>query len=79
MNKAIEIISSRNEKTPYQFLFNGLLPEISQAGFDLEKFDNNIEKILSEHVGIIFKLTNNDDTKSGNFTIILHNFSKSKL
>ena len=55
VNKAIEIISSRNEKTPYQFLFNGLLPEISQAGFDLEKFDNNIEKILSEHVGSIFK------------------------
>ena len=67
VNKAIEIISSRNEKTPYQFLFNGLLPEISQAGFDLEKFDNNIEKILSEHVGSIFKLTNNDDTKSGNY------------
>ena len=67
VNKAIEIISSRNEKTPYQFLFNGLLPEISQAGFDLEKFDNNIENILSDQVGKIFKLTDNDDTKSGNY------------
>lgn len=67
VKKAIEIISSRNEKTAYQFLFNGLLPEISQAGFDLEKFDNNIEKILSEQVGSIFKLSNNDDTKSGNY------------
>ncbi len=67
VKKAIEIISSRNEKTAYQFLFNGLLPEISQAGFDLDKFDYNIEKILSEQVGSIFKLTNNDDTKSGNY------------
>ncbi|KAK3604939.1 hypothetical protein CHS0354_000603 [Potamilus streckersoni] len=42
LTKAIEIIALRNEPTPYQFLFNGVLAEISSAGFDLEDFDSNI-------------------------------------
>lgn len=65
--KSIEIIASRNEKTPYQFLFNGLLPEISTAGYDLDKFDGTIEKILSEQINKIFKLSSNKENKSGDY------------
>lgn len=62
---AIEIIAQRNEPTPYQFLFNGLLPEISRAGFDLEDFDESIKDILSKHVGDIFMLTENKKNGAG--------------
>ena len=44
IEKAIEIIALRNEPTPFTFLFNGLLAEMSQAGFDLEDFDENVKK-----------------------------------
>jgi 16S rRNA G966 N2-methylase RsmD len=62
---AIEIIAQRNEATPYQYLFDGLLPEISSAGFDLEDFDTNINQILDKHIGKIFKLTTNESNKAG--------------
>lgn len=65
--KAIEIIALRNEPTPYQFLFNGILAEISSAGFDLEDFDNNIQRILERYVGEIFTITPNGDNKAGNY------------
>ena len=64
---AIDIIAQRNEPTPYQFLFNGLLTEISSAGFDLEDFDTNIQHILEKHIGTIFKTTSNVDNKAGNY------------
>ncbi|MBN2572845.1 MAG: hypothetical protein JXA68_12010 [Ignavibacteriales bacterium] len=67
ISKAIEIIALRNEPTPYQFLFNGLLSEISSAGFDLEDFDINVKEILSEKIGSLFKLTANETNKSGDF------------
>jgi len=66
VKKAISLIAQRNEPTPYQILFNGLLVEISLSGFDLEDFDKNIEQILSKHIGTIFKITNNKN-KAGNF------------
>lgn len=59
VNKAIKIIAQRNEPTPFQILFNGLLAELSTAGFDLENFDQNIEKILSKNIGKIFKISDN--------------------
>lgn len=65
--KAIEIIAQRNEPTPYQFLFNGLLSEISGAGFDLHDFDTNIEKILSKHLNKIFTITENKENKAGKY------------
>jgi len=65
ITKAIEIIALRNEPTPYQFLFNGLLPEISIAGFDVEDFDANLKTILQMKVGEVFKLTNNEVHKAG--------------
>jgi hypothetical protein len=61
VQKAISLIAQRNEPTPYQILFNGLLAEISSAGFDLEDFDRNIEQILSKHIDDIFVIT---DAKS---------------
>jgi len=67
LKKAIHLIAQRNEPTPYQFLFDGLLVELSNAGFDLEDFDHNIEKILSKHEGSIFKITKNNINKSGNY------------
>lgn len=63
---AIQIIGLRNEPTPFQILFDGLLSEISMAGFDIENFDQNIEKILSKHIGEIFIITDNKG-KAGNF------------
>lgn len=66
LTKAINIIAQRNEPTPFQILFNGLLAEISNAGFDVEDFDQKIEKFLSKHVGDVFELTDNDTHKGGN-------------
>ncbi len=65
--KAIKLIAERAEPTPYQILFNGLLAEISNAGFNLENFDRSIEKILSKYIGSIFELTTNNENKAGNF------------
>ena len=56
IEKAIRLIALRNEPTPYQILFNGLLAEISSAGFNLENFDKKIEGILSAKVGKVFKI-----------------------
>lgn len=67
INKAIHIIAQRNEPTSYQILFNGLLVEISEAGFDLKDFDENVESMLSKHANKIFKLTPNNKTKAGNY------------
>ncbi len=61
VQKAISLIALRNEPTPYQILFNGLLAEISSAGFDLEDFDKNIEQMLSKHTDDIFTITDTKD------------------
>mgnify|MGYP003564593716 CR=1 FL=1 len=47
VDRAVKIISARLEPTPYQILFNGLLSEISRAGFELENFDENIREKLN--------------------------------
>lgn len=64
---AIKIIAERNEPTPYQILFNGLLASISTAGFDLEDFDTNIEKILSREIGRVFILSDNSTSNAGKY------------
>jgi DNA modification methylase len=66
IEKTISLIAQRNEPTPYQILFNGLLAEISSAGFNIEDFDNNIEQILSAHIGSIFELKDNN-SKAGKY------------
>ncbi len=65
LNKAIEILALRNEPTPFLFLFNGLLAEISSAGFDLEDFDENVKQILTKNIGKIFELTENNSNQAG--------------
>ncbi len=67
IHKAIEILALRNEPTPFQFLFNGLLAEISSGGFDLENFDENVKQILHKNIGVIFKHTENSSSKAGKF------------
>ncbi len=67
INKAIQIIASRNEPTPFLILFNGLLTEISSAGFDLEDFDKNIQSILNEKLNSVFTVKNNKTNKAGNY------------
>ena len=56
MDRAVKIIVSRNEPTPYQILFNGLLSEISKEGFELEDFDETIHQLLKKHVGVVFEI-----------------------
>lgn len=60
VDRAVNIIKSRNEPTPYQILFNGLLSEISKANFELEDFDNNIQRLLSKHTDDIFEIVKTD-------------------
>lgn len=52
VQKAIEIIGHRNEPTPYNFLFEGLWPELLQAGFTQPKQSNDeIKRVLSANEG----------------------------
>lgn len=66
IEKTISLIAQRNEPTPYQILFNGLLAEISSAGFNVEDFDKSIAQILSVHIGTIFELKDNG-SKAGKY------------
>lgn len=67
VQKAIQIISLRNEPTPFQILFDGLLAEISMAGFDIENFDQNVESVLSKYIGTVFAVTDNTTGRAGNY------------
>lgn len=67
VTQAINIIKARNEPTPYQILFNGLLAEISKAGFEIDDFDSTIKRVLSKHLDDIFEITDNTKNKAGNF------------
>lgn len=65
VNSAISIIANRNEPTPYQFLFNGIITEISSKGFDIEDYDHNVEDILKKHINKIFVIKENIENKAG--------------
>lgn len=56
VDRTVSIIKSRNEPTPYQILFNGLLSEMSKADFELENFDDNIQQLLSKHTEDVFDI-----------------------
>ena len=64
---AIKLIALRNEPTPYQILFNGILAELSSAGFDIDNFDKEIQDILSKNIGDIFILRKNNTNKAGDY------------
>lgn len=67
LQTAINLIAIRNEPTPYQILFNGILAEISGKGFDINEFDKNIETILKNYINKIFILSDNNFSISGKF------------
>ena len=52
LNKTIEVIARRNEPTPFDFICNGVLPELLQAGY-LQPTDQTkaIDKVLNQYVG----------------------------
>lgn len=65
LQKTIEIIATRNEKTPFTFIVNGLLPEMLQAGhLRPEEPTHELLTILNKYVGEnkIFDVTPNNET-----------------
>ena len=67
LKKTIHLIAERNEPTPFQIIFNGLLVAISSEGFYLDDFDSKIESILKKYVNKIFTLRDNEDAKAGDY------------
>ncbi len=70
VQKAIKLISERNEPTPYAFIVQGVIPEMIQAGYiQPEDYQQEISSILSEQVGRtkIFTVTKNEDNKAGDY------------
>jgi len=52
LQKSIEVIARRAEPTPYDFLLNGVLPELLQAGYlRPDEPSQEINKVLSKYVG----------------------------
>lgn len=69
LQKTIEIIATRNEKTPFTFIVNGLLPEMLQAGhLRPEEPTKELHAILNEYVGEdkIFIVTENANQEQEN-------------
>ena len=67
LSAAIKVISARNEPTPYQILFNGILAHLSSTGQMIDNFDMTIEAALRQYIGSVFQLTNNTHTTAGDF------------
>jgi 16S rRNA G966 N2-methylase RsmD len=70
VQKAIEIIASRNEPTPYDFIVAGLMPEMLQAGYmQPQEYKDEIHRVLSEHIGErgIFTIAKNTENKAGDY------------
>ena len=70
VQKSIEIIALRNEPTPYEFLVNGLVPELLQAGYMQPKeYQSELIRVLEDNEGTekIFKRIENPTSKVGDF------------
>lgn len=70
LQKTIEIIATRNEKTPFTFIVNGLLPEMLQAGYlHPDEPSRELQTILKKYVGKenIFNVTPNETTGAGDY------------
>lgn len=68
VQKAVEIIARRNEPTPYNFIFDGLVPELLQAGWsDPADSRTNVQNILKANAGPgkIFTCKPNKKNKAG--------------
>lgn len=70
LQKTIEIIATRNEKTPFTFIVNGLLPEMLQAGhLRPEEPTQELQSILNKYVGKdkVFVVTHNESVGAGDY------------
>ena len=67
LEKAKELILERNEPTPYEILFNGLLVKVSQSGLDLTNFDDELTKFFNKHNGNELIKTKNIDNRAGDY------------
>lgn len=68
VQKTIEIIARRNEPTPYNFIVDGLVPELLQAGLsDFKDSRENVAQILRSHAGPgkVFMQSKNTYSKAG--------------
>ena len=75
IDRAVNIIKSRNEPTPYQILFNGLLVEISKTGFELENFDDNLQQLLSKYTDDVFEIVKTNQNSGDLWWLKNQNFS----
>ena len=69
LQKTIEIIAERNEKTPFTFIVNGLLPELLQAGYLSIEEPRELQDILKKYVGKdnVFCVTHNSTQGAGDY------------
>lgn len=67
LSAAIKVISERNEPTPYQILFNGILAHLSSSGYLIDNVDRNIESALKKFIGDVFVLTDNTSNTAGDY------------
>ncbi|NBH82202.1 hypothetical protein D7X88_04670 [bacterium C-53] len=69
LHKTIEIIAARNEKTPFTFIVNGLLPELLQAGYLRVDEPDELQNILKKYVGEdrIFNVAHNETAGAGDY------------
>jgi hypothetical protein len=68
VQKSVEIIARRNEPTPYNFIFDGLVPELLQAGLSqLSKSKDSAADVLKSNSGNgkIFTRKENTESKAG--------------
>lgn len=66
--KSIEVIARRAEPTPYDFILNGVLPELLQAGYlQPEEPSQAINQVLKKYTGEgnVFSVTENPLNKAG--------------
>lgn len=69
LQKTIEIIATRNEKTPFTFIVNGLLPELLQAGYLSIDEPRELQDVLGKYVGKdkVFSVTHNEVAGAGDY------------
>lgn len=70
IEKTKEIISLRNEPTPYEFIVAGIIPEMLQAGYQEPKeYREEINRVLLQNIGEgnIFRTWKNEDDKAGDY------------
>ncbi|MCL8209625.1 hypothetical protein LT318_00172 [Spiroplasma sp. JKS002670] len=60
IKKAIEIIAKRNEPTPFDLLYNGILSELSKTGYNIDNYNMQVQKILEKKINKIFIIEKND-------------------